>query len=393
MRILFTVFCCVVQGFAFSQDLQWFKGNTHTHSYWSDGDDFPEMIMDWYKSRGYNFICLSDHNVLIEGEKWKLLPSMPSHQRRFEEYVEKFGKDWVVYRTDTAGRIEIKLKTLAEYRPLYEEPGKFLIIPAEEITDHFERKPIHINAINVQELIKPQGGTSVVDVMQNNLNQVYDQRKRTGQPMFPHINHPNFGWAITVDDMKQISGERFFEVYNGHPLVHNYGDSLRMGTEQMWDELLIDYLTKGKPLIFGLATDDAHHYVNFAIEQSNPGRGFIMVRAKALTPEALIDAMERGEFYSSTGVLLEDVSFKKNRLKIEIKAEQNVQYTIQFFGARKNEDRAHLVKEIRKNSASFKISKDMLYVRARIVSSKPKENPFQEGDFETAWIQPVVPQL
>src|SRR5690606_32109412 len=181
------------------------------------------------------------------------------------------------------------------------------------------------NAINVQELIKPQGGTSVVDVMQNNLNQVYDQRKRTGQPMFPHINHPNFGWAITVDDMKQISGERFFEVYNGHPLVHNYGDSLRMGTEQMWDELLIDYLTKGKPLIFGLATDDAHHYVNFAIEQSNPGRGFIMVRAKALTPEALIDAMERGEFYSSTGVLLEDVSFKKNRLKIEIKAEQNVQ--------------------------------------------------------------------
>ncbi len=29
---------------------QWFKGNLHTHSYWSDGDEFPEVIMDWYKS-------------------------------------------------------------------------------------------------------------------------------------------------------------------------------------------------------------------------------------------------------------------------------------------------------------------------------------------------------
>lgn len=393
MRLSFAIILCVIQGFALSQDLKWFKGNTHTHSYWSDGDDFPEMIMDWYKSRGYNFVCLSDHNVLAQDEKWKRLPPMPSHQRRFEEYLEKFGKDWVEYRTDTAGRIEVKLKTLEAYRPLYEEPEKFLIIQAEEITDQFEKKPIHINAINVQELITPQGGTSVVEVMQNNLNQVYEQRERTGQPMFPHINHPNFGWAITVDDMKQINGERFFEVYNGHPLVHNYGDSLRMGTEQMWDELLIDYLNHGKLLIYGLATDDAHHYLNFNTKQSNPGRGFIMVRAKALTPEALIDAMERGEFYSSTGVLLNDVSFKKNRLRIEIKAEQNIQYTIQFFGAHKSDGSTHLIKEVKKTSAVFKVSKDMLYVRARIVSSKPKENPYQEGDFETAWVQPVVPQL
>ncbi|WKZ59374.1 MAG: histidinol-phosphatase [Cyclobacteriaceae bacterium] len=393
MRLLFTIIFCIFQGFAFAQDLKWFKGNTHTHSYWSDGDDFPEMIMDWYKSRGYNFVCLSDHNVLAQGEKWKRLPSMPSHQRRFEEYLEKFGKDWVEYRTDTAGRTEVKLKTLEAYRPLYEEPGQFLIIPAEEITDQFEKKPIHINVINVQELIVPQGGTSVVDVMQNNLNQVYEQRERTGQPMFPHINHPNFGWAITVEDMKQINGERFFEVYNGHPLVHNYGDSLRMGTEQMWDELLIDYLKHGKALIYGLATDDAHHYLNFNTKQSNPGRGFIMVRAKALTPKALIDAMERGEFYSSTGVLLNDVSFKKNRLRIEIKTEQTIQYTIQFFGAQKDEGAAHLIKEVKKSRASFKVSQDMLYVRARIVSSKPKENPYQEGDFETAWVQPVVPQL
>ncbi len=48
----------------------WLKGNTHTHSLWSDGNDFPEMIADWYKERGYNFLVLSDHNTLSRGERW-----------------------------------------------------------------------------------------------------------------------------------------------------------------------------------------------------------------------------------------------------------------------------------------------------------------------------------
>ena len=46
---------------------KWYKGNLHTHSYWSDGDEFPEMITDWYKSAGYHFMALSDHNILAEG--------------------------------------------------------------------------------------------------------------------------------------------------------------------------------------------------------------------------------------------------------------------------------------------------------------------------------------
>src|SRR5262245_32554540 len=49
---------------------RWFKGNLHTHSLWSDGNDYPEMIADWYKRNGYQFLALSDHNVLQEGVKW-----------------------------------------------------------------------------------------------------------------------------------------------------------------------------------------------------------------------------------------------------------------------------------------------------------------------------------
>src|ERR1700733_12210517 len=49
---------------------RWWKGNLHTHSLWSDGDDFPEMIADWYGRHGYHFLALSEHNVLADGQKW-----------------------------------------------------------------------------------------------------------------------------------------------------------------------------------------------------------------------------------------------------------------------------------------------------------------------------------
>ena len=49
---------------------RWYKGNTHTHSLWSDGNDFPEMIVAWYRERDYDFLALSDHNVLSRGERW-----------------------------------------------------------------------------------------------------------------------------------------------------------------------------------------------------------------------------------------------------------------------------------------------------------------------------------
>ncbi len=391
LRFLTFLFIILITTSADAQ--QWYRGNLHTHSYWSDGDDFPEMIVDWYKTQEYDFIALSDHNVLAAGEFWKLLPDTKEAQQGFEAYVDKFGEEWVVSQTNSEGRTEVQLKTLKEYRPKFEEEGKFLIIQSEEITDGFDGKPIHMNATNVRELIDPQGGNSVTEVMQNNIDQVQAQREQTGQPMFPHINHPNFGWAITVDDMLPLTGERFFEVYNGHPLVNNYGDDKRLGTEAIWDILITNYLAEDKPLIYGLAVDDAHNYHNYDGEHSNPGRGWVMVQADELTPEAIVNAMEAGNFYSSTGVTLESVTYDNQTLLVEVKPEDNINYQIQFWGTKQGasrEEMGTLLNEASGTRASYQLKGDDLYVRAKIISDKPQQNPFQEGDTEVAWTQPMV---
>jgi hypothetical protein len=370
---------------------QWYKGNLHTHSYWSDGDDYPEMIMDWYKSHEYDFVVLSDHNTLAEGEKWKLLPKSPSHEMGFQKYVEKYGEQ-VTYRENAEGRIEVKLKTLKEYAPMFEAKGEFLIIQSQELTEEFEKKPLHMNVTNIQKLITPKGGNSVSEILQNGLDQVKSQRDSTGVPMFLHINHPNFVWAITPEDIIKLNGERFFEVYNGHPRVNNYGDSLRPSMEVLWDKVQAAYLTDGKPLLYGLAVDDAHNYHVFDQNSSNPGRGWVMVLAEDLSPSSLIEAMEKGDFYASTGVTLNTIDFDGKTLNVKVEKETGVTYEIQFFGTKKSssESSGILLSQVSAASGSYTLATDDMYVRAKIISSKPKENPYQTGDMEVAWTQPVA---
>lgn len=388
---------------------RWWKGNLHTHSFWSDGDDYPEMIVDWYKSAGYDFVALSEHNTLAEGE-------------RFIDVAENGGQDLLdVYKTRFPERVEerhtdegvhqVRLETLEEYRTLFEEPGSFLIVSAEEITDTFETKDVHVNATNIQDLIEPRGGQSVAEVMQNNIDAVLEQRERTGRAMFPHINHPNFGWSIKVEDLIALNGEKFFEVYNGHPQVHNEGDELRPSTERMWDILLAERLSDGQSIMYGLAVDDAHNYHDLDDQHSNPGRGWVMVRAPSLSAEALVVAMEAGDFYGTSGVLLDSVVATDERLSVVVRPESGVRYRIRFIGTRAGYDRSkeeveledasvlysysddigETLAEIEGTSATYTFAGDELYVRAKIISTKLKENPYREGEHEAAWVQPFVP--
>jgi hypothetical protein len=390
----------------------WWKGNLHTHTLWSDGDDYPESVTDWYKKNGYHFLAISDHNIMLEGEKWVHSVSNRGGATAFEKYLKAFGPEWVVTRESEKGRM-VRLKTLEEFRVKFEEPGRFLMIASEEISDNFEKAPVHLNAANLKEYIPPQGGTSVQDVIQRNINAVLEQRRRTGQPMSPHINHPNFGWAITAEDMAPIEGDHFFEVYNGHPGVRNYGDATYASTERIWDIILSRRLSElNLPPVWGTATDDAHGYHSFGVKRPNPGRGWVMVRARELTPEALIHAMEAGDFYSSTGVRLKSITRTKKELSFVIDPEPGVTYRTVFIGTRKGADlrgtpiivdgktlrATHtyssevgaVLAETDSLKPSYKMRGDEIYVRARVISSLAKENPFAEGDMETAWVQPAI---
>ncbi len=340
--LLLTAFAFLASSSIAPAAQNWWKGNTHTHSLWSDGNDFPEMITDWYVKHGYHFLAISDHNVLQAKEVWMTEEAIAKRQlalgkTAMQKYRERFGDKWVEtrQREDTA---EVRLKKLEEYRSLFEKPDQFLLIQAEELSASFlippkQKVPIHMNGINLQEEIKPIDGTSIPDVLRKNLRAIREQGTRLGIPVLGHINHPNFQWALTAEDMAEALEENFFEIYNGHPKINYEGDETRAGYEKLWDIANTLRITKLKsPPLYGLGTDDAHHYHG---GESLPGRGWVMVHAPELKAESLIESMRNGDFYASSGVSLDEVSFAGTTLKIRIHAEQGATYTTRIVGTPK----------------------------------------------------------
>ena len=332
----------------------------------------------------------------------------------FEKLKAKFPEDWVEERTKD-DKHEIRLKRFDEVFAKLNEKDKFLLIQGEEISDSFNSRPIHLNASNVVRTIPPHGGNSVTEVIQNDVNALHAQRERTRRPMMIHLNHPNFVWGITAEDLAPIRGENFFEVYNGHPSVHNQGDEIHASTERIWDIINTKRLTElSLPLLYGLATDDGHSYHNIPSRASEPGRGWVMVLSEKLDPGELIHAMEAGRFYASSGVTLEDVSMTGKSLNVSVRPDPDATYTIEFIGTRKgfdpssqpvvdkagkplpvtrrySQDIGKVLKTVTGTSASYAFSGDELYVRARITSSQPHPNPSEVGDPQRAWTQPVTP--
>ena len=106
---------------------KWWKGNLHTHTLWSDGDDYPEQIAKWYKDHGYQFLTLTDHNCLQVGERWIDVNRSKGGPPAFMKYRAMWGDSWVQTR-ERDGRLEARLKTLKEFRGRLEVQGKFLLI-------------------------------------------------------------------------------------------------------------------------------------------------------------------------------------------------------------------------------------------------------------------------
>ncbi len=399
---------------------RWYKGNTHMHTLWSDGDAAPEVAVQYYKDRGYNFISVSDHNTLWEGERWFPIDSSDEERltgERLESIKRIFGQAWPEVRQNRQNddRWEMRLKTIEEIRPLLEDPERFRIIHGEEISSSHS---VHVNGINLARTIPPASGDSKASILQMNLDAVARQSEELDRPMVAHINHPNFGSRVTAEDIMATRGARFFEVFNGHGEVNNWGDPTAglPSTDRLWDILLAMRLSEGSEgPIYGVGTDDTHQYFEHKPGNISGGRGFIVVLARSLSTDDIVEAIDRGDFYSSSGVIVDAIQVTSKDFRIRIKEDFGIFYTTQFIGTREKFDRTSDIRldqggqaipgvsrryskevgqvllETTENPAVYRLQGDELYVRARIVSSKPHPNPFTLGDREMAWTQPVVP--
>ena len=301
--------------------LRWYKGNTHTHTLNSDGDSTPDDVVRWYREHRYQFLVLTDHEFITP--------------------VDGLNA--------TFGAAE-----------------KFLVISGQEVTGRFEGKPVHVNGINLTRVVMPATGTSVLDVLQRDVDAV----RAAGA--VPQINHPNFGWGLTTDDVKRVEHARLMEIWNGHPLVNNLGGGGSPSAEDIWDAAL----TAGR-VIFGVADDDSHYFKRIGDPTApTPGHGWVVVRAARLEAAAIAEALDRGDFYASTGVELTDYRVTGRDITVAIRQAGQSRYRVVFVG-----EGGRVLAESIENPAVYTFRGAERYVRARVT----------ESNGAMAWTQPVFP--
>ena len=245
-------------------------------------------------------------------------------------------------------------------RPIVPALG-FQLISGEEITNE---KNVHVNALGVHEQIEPATGT-ITEILQTCIDRV---RAAGGIPL---INHPNWKFTIGVEDMLPLKHAGLFELRSGYALMNDHGDGKNApSTEDMWDQLLT-----GGQRMWAVAVDDTHNLrQEFLANRGNPGQAWVWIRAESLSEPALLAALNKGDFYASTGVELTQLTVASDSLTVGWKEDPDQRRHAVFVGAG-----GRILATVYENPARYTFKGNEGYVRARIDDS---------GGWH-AWTQPV----
>lgn len=289
----------------------WARGSLHTHTTNSDGDSPPQVVADWYRSNGYQFLVITDH------------------------------------------------ETCTDVSSLDQDPtDNFILIPGEEIAMPGGGSPIHANAIGINKTIKSPSRTFMAG---RSVRRLVDLIRQAGA--IPMVNHPNWYWALNHRDLLHIRGTYLLEVFNMGSGNQNAGDYAHLSTEQIWDILL----SEGQD-VYATATDDMHSLKKGGGNPDGPACGWVVARVPKLTPEAVLDALIRGDFYASIGVELVDYRFDGKEFYVRVAKPENGTPIIRFIGKW-----GRILQESEGTSAVYRVpavSEPNSYVRCKVIVGK-----------------------
>lgn len=246
---------------AFTAPGQFWRGNLHSHSTRSDGVLPPEEVCRRYRAEGYDFLALTDHFIGAYG--YPIVDTVPFRGKGF---------------TTILGA-ELHSGAMAN--------GELWHILAVGL-------PADFAPAQTPDFLPRQGQESGPEIA----------ARAVAAGAFVAIAHPQWS-GLTLADARSISAAHAVEVYN---------HGCATGCDRPDGFAIADLLlTEGRRLSL-IATDDAH------FSEPDHFGGWVMVKAQENTPEALLQALKDGAFYSSQGPLLHDVRLEGDHVVIESSA-------------------------------------------------------------------------
>ena len=250
---------------AFSAPGRFWRGNLHTHSDRSDGGLTPQEVCRRYRAEGYDFLALTDH------------------------FVGAYGYPI----TDTEP---------------FREAGFTTLLGAEIHSGAMSNGELwHILAVGLPADFQPPHAPGFAPVAGQETGPQIAARARAAGA-FVAIAHPQWS-GLTLEDARSLEAAHAVEIYN---------HGCAMGCDRADGAAIADLLLSEGRRLSLVATDDAHF-----TEPDHFG-GWVMVKAEENAPDALLDALKRGAFYSSQGPELRAVHLNANDVTVESSAVQTV---------------------------------------------------------------------
>ncbi|MBL9054455.1 MAG: phosphotransferase [Tabrizicola sp.] len=251
---------------AFTAPGRFWRGNLHTHSTRSDGILSPEEVCRRYQAEGYDFIALTDHFVGVYG--YPIVDTKPFHNNSFTT-----------------------------------------ILGAELHSGAMQNGELwHILAVGLPNDFTPSNSPSFVPVKDQETGPEIAARA-VAAGAFVAIAHPQWS-SLTIEDARSLA-----------PIAHAveiYNHGCATGCDRPDGFMTADQLfTEGHKLTV-IATDDAH------FSEPDHFGGWVMVKAQANTPEDLLAALKRGDFYSTQGPELRDVRIEDGHLVVDCSAVSSI---------------------------------------------------------------------
>lgn len=255
---------------------KFYKANMHCHSVLSDGKMTPEELKAAYKKQGYSVIAFTDHENFF------------SHNDLTDTAFLAIN-GYEIGISSPAGTVN-HLKPCYHFNCWALDNGdKQIVLPKPEYRD------------------------------KEGINSFIRELSRSG--FLVCYNHPY--WSLqTMDDYSALDGLFATEIFN-YTCYHRVG--IDGNQTQVYDTML----RRGARL-FCVATDDNHNKFPLDSPYNDSFGGYIMIKAGELTYNAVMAAIQKGDFYASAGPAINELTVENN--KVMIKCSPAVRITLNTAG-------------------------------------------------------------
>lgn len=262
-----------------------YKANLHCHSTYSDGKLSVEELKTAYKQRGYSIVAFTDHEHIIDNSRLndENFLTLTSCEVAIKEFPEQ----------STLKNFDMRVAHLNFYAL---DPHNDITPCYSSVYDHY------INDTN-RDLIRFNGEYER-RYSAEGINEMIRIANESG--FIVSYNHPS--WSLE-NAVNYLAYENLFavEIYNT--------SCVRQGGEE--DERAFnDILFAGKR-IFCTACDDNHNKHPLDAPESDSFGGCVYINADKLEYGTIMQALQKGNFYASTGAQILSLVKEGNRVRVE----------------------------------------------------------------------------